>query len=162
MAARGKRDQSVGCPDWGQAPVFGTAPDANLRVIRPSAYGLIHDDRGRLAVARDPNGFYLPGGGIEAGESPAETIVRESLEECGLVVRLGNCVVHAVQFVDAQAEQTHFEKRSVFIAGRCDSVATLPAEPGYELRWLDVDTAVQVLSHESHRWAVHQWTMDRQ
>jgi 8-oxo-dGTP diphosphatase len=150
MAARGERDQSLGCPDWGQAPVFGTVPDANLHVIR-----------GRWAMARDPNGFYLLGGGIEAGESPAETIVRESLEECGLVVRLGNGVMHAVQFVDADAEQTHFEKRSVFIAGSCDSVATLPTEPGYELHWLDVDTALQVLSHHSHRWAVGQWEMDR-
>ena len=70
--------------------MFGTMLDANLRVIRPSAYGLIHDDRGRMSVARNPNGFYLPGGGMGDGESPAETIVRESLEECGLVVRLGD------------------------------------------------------------------------
>ncbi len=130
-------------------------------MIRPSAYGLIDDGRGRLAIAHDANGFYLPGGGIEGGESPAETIVRESLEECGLVVRLGNWIVHAVQFVYAEAEDTHFEKRSVFLAGTCDPVTGLPTEPGYELTWLDVPAALRVLSPESHCWAVEQWKTDR-
>ena len=32
---------------------------------------------GYLAVVRTPQGFYLPGGGVEAGESPKKAIERE-------------------------------------------------------------------------------------
>ncbi len=36
-----------------------------------------------------PGRWYLPGGGIEAGETPAACAVRETQEETGLSIRLG-------------------------------------------------------------------------
>lgn len=36
--------------------------------------------------------YAFPGGGIELGESPRETAVREAWEELGLIVGLGRCV----------------------------------------------------------------------
>lgn len=44
---------------------------------------LTHWRRGRL------HGWTLPGGGIEAGEDPRDTVVREVLEETGLSARTG-------------------------------------------------------------------------
>jgi len=55
------------------------------------AYGVLVDD-GRVALVRssnprhDPPLWWLPGGGIDFGESPESTIEREFLEETGLAV----------------------------------------------------------------------------
>src|SRR5688572_18821109 len=69
--------------EWTDVPVFGRPPHGPRATVRPSAYGLLVDDDGRLAVVRTPQGWFLPGGGMEAGEAPPDTVAREVLEECG-------------------------------------------------------------------------------
>jgi 8-oxo-dGTP diphosphatase len=63
---------------------------------RAAAYVLCRDDRGRVLLTRyavpghpDDGKWTLPGGGMEWGELPQETAVRELREETGLAVRLG-------------------------------------------------------------------------
>ncbi|WP_112270965.1 NUDIX hydrolase [Lentzea terrae] len=48
--------------------------------------GLVHVEAGRLLVVRSRNkkAFYLPGGKIEPGESPADALRREVKEELGI------------------------------------------------------------------------------
>lgn len=48
--------------------------------------GLVHVEAGRLLVVRSRNkkAFYLPGGKIEPGESPADALRREVGEELGI------------------------------------------------------------------------------
>jgi 8-oxo-dGTP diphosphatase len=61
---------------------------------RIGAYGLCHDDRGRVLLVRAsarsarPGTWFLPGGGIEHGEDPADAAVREVAEETGLAVKV--------------------------------------------------------------------------
>jgi 8-oxo-dGTP diphosphatase len=55
---------------------------------------IVRDDADRLLVvqrAQEPaaGAWSLPGGRVEAGESDADAVVREVLEETGLVVRSG-------------------------------------------------------------------------
>jgi ADP-ribose pyrophosphatase YjhB (NUDIX family) len=56
------------------------------------AYGVLLDE-GRVALVRSSNPrhspplWWLPGGGIEFGEAPEDTLVREFFEETGLRVR---------------------------------------------------------------------------
>lgn len=64
-----------------------------MRVRRIAAYGLCRDDEGRVLLARGsatadlPGHWQFPGGGIDHGEHPDRTVVREFAEETGLVVR---------------------------------------------------------------------------
>jgi 8-oxo-dGTP diphosphatase len=143
--------------DWGSAPVFGTRPDETTCVIRPSAYALVADEGGRVAVVRSRDGIFLPGGGIEAGETPEDAIQREALEECGLVLELGIAATRAVQFSYSASERTWFEKRSTFIDAAVAGTDPSRLEPGHELMWVDVETATRILSHESHARAVERW-----
>lgn len=59
--------------------------------LRVGAYGVIHDERGvLLAHWREGayGGWTLPGGGMEPGEHPEQTVVREVKEETGFDVRV--------------------------------------------------------------------------
>jgi 8-oxo-dGTP diphosphatase len=157
MSSANRNEQRISAIDWASVPVFGPCGSRDSSVVRPSAYGILTDRRSRLALARNAHGVFLPGGGIEPGETPAETISREADEECGLVVRPAAWTVQAIEYVYADAERTLFQKRSTFIAGECECSGAAPSEPGYELVWIDPEAAIGVLSHESHRWAVRQW-----
>jgi 8-oxo-dGTP diphosphatase len=103
--------------DWSKVPVFGARSESSGWVTRESAYVLAISTDECLAVVSTNQGAFLPGGGIESGETPQETVAREALEECGLNIQPGVWVVRAIQFVYSEPEQTHFEKRSSFLDG---------------------------------------------
>ena len=62
-----------------------------LRALRtPVAFGVsavVEDSQGWVALVRHSYmaGWYLPGGGIDSGESPANAVIRELKEEIGLI-----------------------------------------------------------------------------
>lgn len=59
---------------------------------RVGAYGIARDTQGRILLVRAATyltvagRWFLPGGGVEHGETPSETLRREVEEETGLVV----------------------------------------------------------------------------
>jgi 8-oxo-dGTP diphosphatase len=115
---------------------------------------LIRNERGEIAIVRTPAGVFLPGGGIEAGESVATAVEREAREECGLVIRVRSWSTAAVQFAYSESEGQEFEKHCTFIEAITESATLARAETDHELAWIDPVIAMSVLSHESHRWAV--------
>ncbi|HEX3333494.1 MAG TPA: NUDIX domain-containing protein [Acidimicrobiales bacterium] len=62
---------------------------------RIAAYGVVRDERGRLLLARAApfltlrGRWFLPGGGVDHGENPPDSLRREIEEESGLVVKVG-------------------------------------------------------------------------
>jgi ADP-ribose pyrophosphatase YjhB (NUDIX family) len=87
------------------------APKANR--IAPAASAIVTDDAGRilLHLRADNDLWALPGGGMELGESLAQTVVREVKEETGLRVRPESIVgiysdpKHVVAFADGEVRQ---------------------------------------------------------
>jgi 8-oxo-dGTP diphosphatase len=148
--------------DWAEAPVFGTRAEGERYTVRPSAYGLIEDGRGQIAVVRTSHGVFLPGGGIEEGETPEQAVVREALEECGLAVRAGDWATYAVQFIYSESERTHFEKLSTFVDATVEAVASSATEADHELEWVAPEAASRLLTPESHGWAVERWRNRKQ
>jgi 8-oxo-dGTP pyrophosphatase MutT (NUDIX family) len=147
--------------DWRGVPVFGVRPERKPCSIRPSAYGIIEDARDRLALVRTVEGIFLPGGGIESGETAKGAVVREALEECGLIVRVGTWSVRAVRFSYSEPEKTHFEKRCTFFEADVDGARAGGQEPDHELVWIETGLAARSLSDESHGWAVERWKARR-
>jgi 8-oxo-dGTP diphosphatase len=139
-----------------EIPVFGRPPVGTNATVRPSAYGIIFNDLGSVAVVRTSRGVYLPGGGIEQKETAHEAVLREAREECGVEVQLGIWSRSAIDFVFSPSEQTLFEKRSTFVDGHCSSITYGPVEPDNQLEWHTPQEAANILTPPSHRWAVLQ------
>ena len=65
-----------------------------MKIRRVGAYGVCRDAEGRVLLARGsgtsefPGVWSLPGGGVEQGEHPDDTVVRELEEETGFTVRV--------------------------------------------------------------------------
>ena len=138
---------------WADAPRFGSPLPLPL-VVRPGAYGLVWDSQGRVAVVRAPDGIFLPGGGIDEGESPEEALIREALEECGWTVRVGEWRGRAIQFALSGDGQVFYEKRCEFFDMVIEREGAEPLEAGHEPLWLPPDDARRLLTHESHAWAL--------
>ncbi|MHB8628167.1 MAG: NUDIX hydrolase [Aggregatilineales bacterium] len=60
----------------------------HMRILSPGAAAVVLNERGEVLLQqrRDDGRWGLPGGAIEPGEDPADTIVREVWEETGLHV----------------------------------------------------------------------------
>ena len=64
------------------------------RVRRIAAYGLCHDELGRVLLVRasaesaNAGRWFLPGGGLNHGEHPTDALVREVEEETGIVAEV--------------------------------------------------------------------------
>ena len=70
-------------------------------------------DRGRAVLLRNERGEWeLPGGRLEAGESPEECVAREVLEELGLTVEVG-------PLLDAWVYEPLPERRVLVLAYGC-------------------------------------------
>ena len=134
-------------------PVFGTRVAGAAYKHRPSAYAVVRNERGEVAVARTPVAYYLPGGGMDSGESAQQTIEREGREECGFILRATASIGKALEICYSAEEREYFEKDSAFMLAEIAGYGT-KTEADHELLWLAPDAAIKVLTHGSHRWAV--------
>jgi L-amino acid N-acyltransferase YncA/8-oxo-dGTP pyrophosphatase MutT (NUDIX family) len=151
--------RSLDDPNVGAAtdiPLFGErGPDARV-VVRPSAYLIVPDDDGRIAVVNTGEGVFLPGGGVDTGESAADAARRETREECAIDVRIEEEVGRARDMVWSKTETTCFEKRCVFFSGTL--LARTSQTPEHDVRWLNPDDAFRQIGRSGHAWALRRWT----
>lgn len=132
---------------------FGKQQPDQVYTLRPSAYALLLDQKGHLAVVEAyANGFFLPGGGIEPNESIEAAILREISEETGHDAHLLWHLAEADQYIGS------WLKRSSFYLAEVEPVAEqseIIAE--HAVHWLNPQQALQRLNYESHRWIVERF-----
>jgi 8-oxo-dGTP diphosphatase len=141
----------------GEILVFGESLPGRMRVRRPSVYALVKNQHEEFAIVRTRRGLFLPGGGIESGETAAKAVVRETREECGLLVFPKRELGRAVQLVHARGKELTFEKTSAFWWAELVKERVADPEPGNELVWLLAVEARDRMFHESQAWALRQW-----
>ena len=131
-------------------PIFGEPLPGRRYVVRRAAYAVIWSVEGRLATVKTRRGHFLPGGGIESGETDESGLDREVREECAREIALERRIGEAVQWF--RASRGYFEGHHVFFAGRFVSEPSGQGE--HELCWLEPAHARALLFHASHQWAI--------
>jgi len=135
-------------------PEFGERIQGQTYVPRPGAYALITDSRDLVGIIRTNSGYFLPGGGIEAGETAEDALIRELREELGWTARILDRVGEAVQYLVAEGEG-YLAVRGTFFRVRLLERVT-KGEPNGELEWLSASDAIQRLGRRSDAWAIEQ------
>ncbi|MEK7831117.1 MAG: NUDIX domain-containing protein [Acidobacteriota bacterium] len=138
-----------------EEPRFGSFnPEVEYR-RRPGVYAVIFDERGRFASAKSLKTFFLPGGGIEEGESREEALAREVREECACEVEIGKFLGSAIQYFTGK-EGVHWEFHCSYFAAEFG--APLDNQPEHELLWLELSEDDK-LAFDVHRWGVSQYSV---
>jgi len=140
-------DTVEGIPEFGEA-----VPGADY-ILRPGGYIIVRNSHGEIAVISTPQGFFLPGGGQDGVETPAQAAVREAVEECGLHVKVSRQLGRADELVFAASEGKYYRKRCAFFSAElvgCDECG----EADHQLVWITAEEAATRLRHKSQAWAV--------
>ena len=134
--------------------VFGTKLGGIDYVDRPGAYAVIENNEKQIAVLETSNGYFLPGGGIEFGETEIDALKRELIEEIGYQVLVIAEAGEAVEYIEASREQRYYQIRSKFYKVQLDSVIEEGIEKDHRLIWLSQEDALKLLTRQSQVWAV--------
>lgn len=120
---------------------------------RRAAYVVILSVDGSVAMIKERNRFFLPGGGMEPGETPEETVIREVREELALSVRLIRTLGEATQYFYSAACDRYYRMKAIFFRGEF-TFEPAGGSPEHELEWVPVDEVEDACFHASHAWAI--------
>lgn len=140
---------------------FGAPVPGEDHEPRPAAFG-IAEMNGKVALVRidadtGETWWDLPGGALDPGEDETQALVREFGEETGLRVRAAAKVAEAAQFFvksDSRPVNNSGGLYEVVVEGED---AALKVEADHTLVWLEPLTALRLLRHDSHAWALTCW-----
>ena len=130
--------------------VFGAQVEGHTYHARRAVYAVIPDREGRVAAVRYRGHLFLPGGGIEAGESPEHALMREVEEECAQRLHIVGKIGEALQYFYASSDDKYFAMHAVFYAGAF--LGQMPGQVELPCIWVFPDDKAQFF-HASHLWA---------
>jgi 8-oxo-dGTP diphosphatase len=141
---------------------FKELPKGEDSIDRPGSYAIMPRGQEIVLVRIISWGkYFLPGGGIEAGEYPEEALLREIQEETGFLVSALEKICEAAEYVYSPVVGTYLNKQGLYYTAKIIGQDTsLIIEDDLEMEYLPVDKAIEVLYLESQKWAVQQW-MDK-
>ena len=130
---------------------------------RPSAYGIVIYEH-KILLMRENGRYHLPGGGIELGEAPEEAVLREVLEEAGVIVTKPRLItLNSTLFTWKELEPpnavTHMHSLLLYYAcgynGAAASTTALEAEErllGLEAEWVSLATLDDIIVGTTVDW----------
>jgi 8-oxo-dGTP diphosphatase len=132
---------------------FGQPRPGRVQRARPGAYAIVVD-RNRILVIDDGRQFFLPGGGIEAGEEEVAALRREVREETGHELSAATPFQRAGQWIVDSATGEAVNKECSFYLAELGGRAMQPLSTEGVARWAPQAAALDLMAEEASRWAV--------
>ena len=133
--------------------IFGTK-QAHSYTTRHGAY-LIPIQNDCVAVISTNKGYFLIGGGIQAGESKEDAITRECMEETGWLCTVEEFVCSAEAYLE-HPTIGHFHPKQYYYLGKLTMQTSNPIESGHYLKWISYENIRGNLFLEMQNWALEQ------
>lgn len=121
--------------------------------LRPGAYAILPLG-GRILLthqAEPEDEYQLPGGGIDAGESPIAALHREVFEETGWHIATPRKIGFYRRFCYMPDYDMWAEKICHIYLARPVARISAPTEAGHTALWMDKDAAEVLVSNEGDR-----------
>ena len=139
-------------------PEFGNRRDGVDYIDRPGVYALIENHNKQIAIIETRNGYFLPGGGIDFGESEMEALTREIREEIGYQACMLTEMGEAVEYIEAHSDKKFYHIRSRFYRVQLGAKIGEGAQREERLVWLWPEEAIKLLTRQGQAWAVQRIT----
>jgi 8-oxo-dGTP diphosphatase len=127
-------------------------------VDRSGVYAVIENDDKQIAVIETKTGYFLPGGGMDPGETEAEALKREIREEIGYQVSVLANIGETIEYVRASSEGQHYQIHSRFYKVQLGSKIGEGTEKDHRLGWLGQADVLKLLVRQGQVWAVQKVT----
>jgi len=122
-------------------------------IDRPGAYAVILKNDMLLAIEK-PDGYFLPGGGIDPGETKEIALLREIFEETGHQGKIISYLGVANQYVQSHKYGAINKKCHYFICEVDTNYQERPLEEDDVPVWVPTSKYLAKSPQKSHTWAV--------
>ena len=138
-------------------PKFGIKHEGIDYIDRPGAYAVIVNNHKQIVVIETGSGCFLPGGGMDPGETEMDALHRELMEETGYQISVIAEIGSAVEYIKASTENKYYRIRSRFYQVQLDAKIGEGIEEDHRLIWLSQVEALRRLTRQSQAWAIQNW-----
>lgn len=135
--------------------VFGEKIHDVKYIDRIAVYGIVINNEGNVATIKTPTGYFLPGGGIETGETHKECLEREFIEEAGYEISIEKYIGKASLYHISKTNQ-HIRGIGYFFIINLKCKTSSKVEEKHELVWSEPEECIKCLFLEHQAWAVLQ------
>jgi 8-oxo-dGTP diphosphatase len=123
---------------------------------RVSAYAVIRNEKNEIAFAKVGEEYFLPGGGVEEGETAEQCTAREALEEIGAVINIIREIGTAGEYGLAMSKENYWHGIGTFFEAKIEKMNGQGVEPDHELAWATLKDALPNIVRKAHIWAIEQ------
>ncbi len=124
---------------------------------RPSSYGIVQSKLNEIAIVNHKNRYFLPGGGMEKGETREQSLKREFLEELGWQVEVEDFLETTISFVTIPEMQKSFRIEAYFYRITQFFPKLCPKETDHRLCWKNPRITAKILWPIAHRYIVKKY-----
>ncbi|WP_069650090.1 NUDIX domain-containing protein [Caloranaerobacter ferrireducens] len=136
--------------------VFGEKIEGKNYKNREGAYGIAINKLNQVAIIQTSHGDFLPGGGIEKGETKEECLKREFIEETGYNIEIKQLVCRGIEYRFSPKMNKYLKLIGSFYLINLEKDTGLRSEDDHELVWKTKEELEESMGLEYQFWAIQE------